>query len=271
MQARDRLGEPLGLVGGRASPCWRTATAWPGGRSRWPAGGRGRRCSCWSRRKPCRRVGCAREQRRAASSSVDAGRRRARGRRAASCASGSPLDDPHAGLALGAGLGEQQGPAVGEHPAGEAAPGLGRLLLVGLQPAALHEVDDEGGRRRSRAAGACPGGRRRRAAWPTAASGVGRDGLQRGERERPELARARRRRSRRRAARRGPGPRAARASVLRARRARPRTRPRRRRRSPWWVISSSTSPPTRSWPIMNAVWADSSPRPMAAAVVVALA
>ena len=35
---------------------------------------------------------------------------------------------------------------------------------------------------------------------------------------------------------------------------------------PWWVISSSTLPPTRSLPIMKAVWADRSPRPMAAAV-----
>ena len=53
-------------------------------------------------------------------------------------------DHPHPGLALGARLGEQQGPAVVEAPAGDAAAGLGRLLLVGLQPAALHEVHDEG-------------------------------------------------------------------------------------------------------------------------------
>ena len=57
---------------------------------------------------------------------------------------GVALDGPHAGLALGAGLGEQQGPAVLEAPAGDAAAGLGRLLLVDEQAAALHEVHDEG-------------------------------------------------------------------------------------------------------------------------------
>ncbi len=56
---------------------------------------------------------------------------------------GSAVHHPHAGLALGAGLGEQEGPAVGEGPAGLAAPGLGRLLGVLLEAAALHEVDDE--------------------------------------------------------------------------------------------------------------------------------
>ena len=71
-------------------------------------------------------------------------RRRGRGRASGSCSSGSPSTHPHAGLALGAGLGEQQRPAVGEPPAGLAEPRLGRLLLVGLEAAALHEVDDEG-------------------------------------------------------------------------------------------------------------------------------
>ena len=51
---------------------------------------------------------------------------------------------PHAGLALGALLGEQQRRAVvGEHEAGLAAARLGRLLGVDEQPAALHQVHDE--------------------------------------------------------------------------------------------------------------------------------
>ena len=57
---------------------------------------------------------------------------------------GIAVDHPHARLALGARLGEQQRPTVGEAPAGLAEPGLGGLLLVGLEAAALHEVDDEG-------------------------------------------------------------------------------------------------------------------------------
>ena len=43
---------------------------------------------------------------------------------------GVALDHPDAGLALGAGLGEQQRPTVGEPPPGLAVAGLGRLLLV---------------------------------------------------------------------------------------------------------------------------------------------
>ena len=54
--------------------------------------------------------------------------------------------DPHAGSFLGAGLGEQQGRALVELPSGDAAPRLRRLLLVGLQPPSLHQVDDEGQR-----------------------------------------------------------------------------------------------------------------------------
>ena len=68
---------------------------------------------------------------------------------------------PDPGPALGAGLGEQQIPAVSKRPSGHAAPGrFGRLFcgrfgggggllgeggrVVGAQAAALHEVDHEG-------------------------------------------------------------------------------------------------------------------------------
>ena len=95
----------------------------------------------WSRRKPCRRIGWAWNsvvQRRAVDL-VGLGAEVVERR----LGLGVAVDGPHAGLALGAGLGEQQRPAVVEAPAGDAAPGLGRLLLVGLEPPALHQVHDE--------------------------------------------------------------------------------------------------------------------------------
>ena len=112
-------------------------------------------------------------------------RRRARGPRRR-LAGGSPATTHTPALRLGARLGEQQGPAVGEGPPGEPAPGLGRLLLVGLEPAALHEVDHEGRSPKSEQQVLAAAARRRSSGRPTAAAGIGRDGLQRGEGERPE-------------------------------------------------------------------------------------
>jgi hypothetical protein len=53
---------------------------------------------------------------------------------------------PHPGPSLRALLGEQQRRALVEHEPRLAAARLGRLLLVGEQAAALHEVDGEGDR-----------------------------------------------------------------------------------------------------------------------------
>ena len=56
------------------------------------------------------------------------------------------VDHPHAGLALGAGLGQEPGlvlaVVVGEHPSGQSELGFSRSFLVGSQAAALHEMDD---------------------------------------------------------------------------------------------------------------------------------
>ena len=100
--------------------------------------------------------------------------------------SGQCLDDPDPGPLLGARLGEQQGPTVVEDPAGEAAPGLGGLLLVGLEPAALHQVDDEGGRLEHEGQVLAPlaDPQQRRAVGDVRGRGVG---LQRGERDGHEL------------------------------------------------------------------------------------
>ena len=97
-------------------------------------------------------------QERPPASSRSTGRRRGRARRAGPGPRGRRPPPTRPALRSVPGLGEQQGPAVGERPAGDAAPGLGRLLLVRLEPPALHEVDDEGDGRRSRAAGTCPAG-----------------------------------------------------------------------------------------------------------------
>ena len=97
----------------------------------------------WSRRKPCSRIDLLGEaggqlvrlDAVGLRPEVSSGGRRqhAVGRHA-----------PHAGLALGALLGEQQRRSVAvEHEAGLPAAGLGRLLGVDEQPAALHQVDDE--------------------------------------------------------------------------------------------------------------------------------
>ena len=257
----------------RASTRWRTATAC----ARWQISLARRRPrparSRWSRRNPCSRIGVRLQQRRAASVEVD---RVGVGAEPVERLLGLGVagDDPHAGLALGAGLGQQQRPAVVEHPAGHAAAGLGRLLLVGLQPAALHEVHDERGRRRSRAAGTCPGGRRRRARGRPPTRAAGTHVFSAVNVMRPEPRERRAGEVARRAARRGPGPRAARASAseLGAGPHGRRTRRRRRRTRRWCGHRAApTSPPTRSSPTMNADCADSSPRPIAAAVVVGLA
>jgi hypothetical protein len=99
--------------------------------------------------------------------------------------SGSPADHPHPGLALGAGLGEQQGPTVGEAPAGLAAPRLGRLLGVLLEPAALHEVDDEGHRLEPQQQVLAPAADLLER-LALGGLGRGRGGLEGGEGERPE-------------------------------------------------------------------------------------
>ena len=220
---------------------------------------------CWSRRNPCSRVECAvsssRQRRRGRP-----GRRRGRGRSSGSWVSGSPLTTHTPALrSVPASVSSRARPSA-KHPAGHAAPGLGRLLLVGLEPAALHEVDDEGGRAEVEQQVLAPpadedqrrGRRPPRAAGTAVFSAVKRD--------RPEAwpARCRRTSASSRSAwawtsgssgisTRCPPARASNTSSTPS-------------KVPWWVISSSTSPPTRSLPIMNAVWADSSPRPMAAAV-----
>ncbi len=117
---------------------------------------------------------------------------------------------PHAGLALGAGLGEQQGPPVGEAPPGLAEAGLGRLLLVDLESAALHEVDDEGGHAEVEQQVLAPPSDEDQLV-PVGRVGRRNGCLQGREGDRREALQDRRRRRRRRAARRGPGPRGARA------------------------------------------------------------
>ena len=132
----------VGVVADRAWPCWRTARAGPGGRSRWRAGGRARRrCAGRGGSRGAASGGPAAARR---ASPVDRVGLRARARASGAWSSGSPATHPHARLALGARLGEQQGAAVGEAPPGLAEPRLGGLLLVGLQAPALHEVHDEG-------------------------------------------------------------------------------------------------------------------------------
>ena len=105
--------------------------------------------------------------------------------RAAPASSGSPSTHPHAGPLLGAGLGEQQRPSRRRRRQRASPPrGLADCFSSGSQPAALHEVDDEGQRRRTAAAGTCPAGRPASSGRPTASSGGGCAGLERGERER---------------------------------------------------------------------------------------
>src|SRR5690606_25763513 len=177
---------------------------------------------------------------------------------------------PHAGPPLGARLGEQQGPPVGEAPPGLAAPGAGRLLRVGPQPAALHEVDDEGHRLepeqevlaptpdvRQRVPGRLLGGRGRR--------------LERGERQRLEpledgatevvgqplgvgldlghLGHGRLPRQSKVVAARTSASASSTAATAR-----------------WCAISLVRSPPTRSRPSTKARWADSRPLAIPAAV-----
>ena len=101
---------------------------------------------------------------------------------------------PHAGLALGAGLGQQQRPAVGERPAGLPALRLRRLLLVGLQPAALHQVHDERDRLEPQQQVLAPPADLEQRVPGGLFGGRG-EGLERGERQRSEAAAARRRRS----------------------------------------------------------------------------
>ena len=149
----------------RASRCWRTARASPGGRSRWPGGGRCPAMACWSRRNAVQphgvgRAGCA-----ASAGVVDlsaSGPSPSSG----SWPSGSPAPRTHtpARCSVPASVSRRARPSSNA-PAGQPAARLGRLLLVGLEPAALHEVDDEGGRRRSRSSRYLP----RR---PTSSSGV---------------------------------------------------------------------------------------------------
>ena len=141
-----------------------------------------------------------------------------------------------------------------------AAPGLGRLLLVGPQPAALHQVDHERDGAEVERAGTCPGGRRTRGAGPRPSSGGGAAVL-RAVNASGRNARAWPRRTRRRAARRGPGPRGARARPLsRGRRSGARrTRRPGRRGTAWWSRRAVRSPPTRRRPTMKAAWADSVP------------
>ena len=168
-------------------------------------------------------------------------------------------DHPHAGLALGAGLGEQQRPAVGEAPAGLAEARLGGLLLVRLEAPALHEVDDEGELAEVEQQVLAPPADEHEL-LAVGAVGGGRGRLQGGEGQRREALERRCRRRRRRGARRGPGSRGAQARAARehvvdrwpARRL-GRSRPAGRRRA-------------AAGPRMKAAWADSSPRWMASAV-----
>ena len=116
----------------------------------------------WSRSRPCSRIEWAAQiggQRRRVEVSAS-GPRPASGSWASRPPSAA-VAHPHPGPLLGARLGSSSAEPSANDPAGQAAPGLDRLLLVGLEPAALHEVHDEGDRRRSRAAGTCPGDRRR--------------------------------------------------------------------------------------------------------------
>ena len=85
---------------------------------------------CWSRRNPWTRVFSPAEQR-DHGVDVDVG---GVGAEAIErfVRLGVTRHHPHAGLALGAGLGEQERPPVGEGPPGLTVAGLGRLLLVGL-------------------------------------------------------------------------------------------------------------------------------------------
>ena len=172
MHALDGLDEPRRPRRRRAWPVLAKGDS----RARWQISLASSRPSpaseCWSRRKPWSRIGCSARSAREGGG-VDRVGVGAEAERAAPAPPGRPATTHTPGLALGARLGEEQGPAVGEPPAGLTEPRLGRLLLVGLEAPALHEVDDEGDRRRSRGAGACPAGRRHERAGRTASSGAG--------------------------------------------------------------------------------------------------
>ena len=263
MQARDRLGQPLGLVGGELRRVGERRQLGPVadlvGQPAAEAGDGVLVAEEAVEPGRVRRAGAC------AACRGRPGRRRARGRSSGSCVSGSPLTTHTPALrSVPASVSSRARPSANTQRAMPPR-GLADCFSSGFsRPPCMRWTTKVAAPKSS--SSCLPRRPDEDELVVDRGLGGGHDGLQRGERDRPELRRARCRRTRRRAARRGPGPRAARASVLRARRAPPRTRPRRCRRSPWWVISSSTSPPTRSLPIMNAVWADRSPRPMAAAV-----
>ena len=166
--------EAADLVRASASPRWRTARAWPCGRSRWPGGDR---CRPWRAGRGGGRAGAssgADADRPAPAASRPVGIGSEAGEWAPGPRPAAPSTHPHAGPLLGARPRSAAAPARRRRPSGPGRRGAWRLLVVGLQPAALHEVDDERRRRRSPAAGTCPADRRRQSVRRRPASGAGR-------------------------------------------------------------------------------------------------
>ena len=155
----------------RACPCWRRATAAPGGTPRWRAAG------------PSRRRGAGRGGTRGAASGGPgaAGRASALSRVSASgpspsrgaCSSGSPSTTHTPALrSVPASVRSSARPSAKRQRAWPNR-GLGGLLRVGLESPTLHQVDDEGELAEVEQEVLAATARRRPARWPYAASGEG--------------------------------------------------------------------------------------------------
>ena len=146
-------------------------------------------------------------------------RRRGRGRRAAAGRRDRRATDPHAGLLLRAGLGEQQRRPSSKRHRARPPRGLADCFSSGFEPSALHQVDDEA---RDALPSIVPPASVIRSSLPRRPTpqrqavglvGAGAGRLQRGEGQRGEPLERGSGEVARRAARRGPGPRVARACV----------------------------------------------------------
>ena len=176
----------------RACRSSRTATAWRGGRSRWPAFGPARRCSAGRAGSRARACSWPRTRSRSSSAVTSVGLgaepverlhvERPVGR-----------DAPDAGPALVAGLGEQQRRAFGEHEAGLAVAGFGDASSsTSSRPPCIRWTDERHGSNAQQQVLAAPAdGEQRRGRTPS--SGAGDAVFNAVKCERRRTARARRR------------------------------------------------------------------------------